>query len=584
MTASNPEKTGTPTPRHRPGPEGPSLSWDAQDRPAALERARSRDVDLVIIGGGITGAGLAREAALRGIPFLLVDQADFAFGTSSRSSKLVHGGLRYLAQGEFGLVREATTERNWLCSALPNLVRPLGFYFCARRGGKDTPFRVRAGLLLYDLLGNTGSPFKLPRSRILTPAQLQEREPGLDTAGLLLAGRYLDATVDDARLTLEVLKEARDRSGGLSQALNYVAATGLLLEDGRVRGVELTDRLGGTTFTVRAGCVVSATGAWTAQVQGLAGPHTAQLRPTKGVHLTIPHTRLGHRDAFVLRSLDDGRSFFVLPRGDLTLIGTTDTDYQGDPAEPVCTRSDRDYLLRSVNAAFPEARLTPADILSTYAGIRPLVMQEGVAASSVSRRHLIQDPGTGLVTILGGKLTTFRLMAWEVLTLCARRGYLRPLRGRERGRHFSRLPLRAGLTWAAFARATREQGLEALVPAAMARHLHQQYGQGALHILAGIQAEPASGRPLLEGHPFCPAEVQHILAFENAPTLQDVMMRRTEMVMTVAPRRQPELAAKVAAIMACTYAWGAERVRLETARYLDLVQTTLDLGQEVAGA
>ena len=233
-----------------------------------------------------------------------------------------------------------------------------------------------------------------------------------------------------------------------------------------------------------------------------------------------------------------------------------------------------------MNAAFPQARLTPADIVSTYAGIRPLVKREGVAASSVSRRHVIQDPGTGLVTILGGKLTTFRLMAWEVLSLCSRQGYLRPLRGRERRRHFSRTPFRTGLTWAAFARALREQGLEAVVPEAMERHLHQQYGRGALPILAAIRDDPRSGQPLLAGHPYCPAELQHILAFENAPTLQDVMMRRTEMVLTVPPRHQPELAGQVAAIMACAYAWGAERVRLEIAGYLDQVRTTLDLSQE----
>ena len=580
MRADHQEKTGIIQPFRRSAPEGASLSWDAQDRPAALERAQARDVDLVIVGGGITGAGLAREAALRGIPFLLVDQADFAFGTSSRSSKLVHGGLRYLAQGEFRLVREATTERNWLCSALPNLVRPLGFYFCARRGGKDTPLRVRVALWLYDLLGNTGSRYKLARSRILTPAELKAREPGLDTTGLLLAGRYLDAAVDDARLTLEVLKEARDRSGGLCQALNYVAATKVLMEHGRVRGVQLTDRLGGGTFTVATRCLVSAAGPWTEQVQELAGLNTAQLRPTKGVHLTIPNTRLGLRDAFVLRSVDDGRSFFALPRGDLTLIGTTDTDYGGDPAQPVCTRADRDYLLRSVNAAFPQARLTPADIVSTYAGIRPLVKQEGIAASSVSRRHTIQDPGTGLVTILGGKLTTFRLMAWEVLSLCARQGYLRPLRGCARQRHFSRLPFRAGLTWESFTRAMGEQGLAGLVPDSMQHHLHQQYGQGALGILAEIKAEPDSGRPLLACQPYCPAEVQHVLAFENAPTLQDVMLRRTEMALTVPPQGQPELAGKVAAIMGCYYAWEADRVRLETTRYLDQVRTTLDLGRD----
>ncbi|MDR3671502.1 MAG: FAD-dependent oxidoreductase, partial [Holophaga sp.] len=255
--------------------EGRSLSWSAQDRPRTIEQALAQDFDLVIIGGGITGAGVAREAALRGIPFLLAEKADFASGTSSRSSKLVHGGMRYLAQREFRLVRESTTERNWLRAALPNLVRPLGFYYCAGRDGKDTPGRVKLALRLYDLLSNTCSRFTFPRHRFLTPAQLAAREPAASTEGMVLAGLYYDANVDDARLTLEVLKEARDLSGGRSQALNYVAAVEILMDGGRVRGVRLEDRLTGRTFTVRAGCVVNATGAWTEAVLGMAGTRAA---------------------------------------------------------------------------------------------------------------------------------------------------------------------------------------------------------------------------------------------------------------------------------------------------------------------
>jgi len=558
------------------------LAWSALDRPRALEQARNQDFALVVIGGGITGAGLAREAALRGIPFLLADKEDFAFGTSSRSSKLVHGGMRYLAQGEFRLVREATTERNWLCAALPNLVRPQVFHYCAYLGGKDTPRRVRTALRLYDLLSNAFSRYRLPRHRILTPAQFARCEPRVRTADMMLAGRYHDANVDDARLTLEVLKEARDLSGGQSVALNYLEATGVLMEDGRVAGVRLRDRFGGGAFTVRAGCVVNAAGAWTGEVLALSGPGEALVRPTKGVHLAVPNARLGNREAFILRSLDDGRTFFVLRRGDISLIGTTDTDYQGSLDAPFCTREDCDYLLRTVNARFPEAHLGDADILATYAGIRPLVKAEGMAASSVSRRHVIRDPGSGLVTITGGKLTTFRLMAYETLARCSARGYLRRFRGPERRRHFSRRPFRTGITWEAFAQAVAMRALPA-PPEPVLRHLHQQYGKAALAILAGIQADPAAGRPLLEGHPFCPAEVRHILAFENAPTLMDMMMRRTEMQLTVDHRRQPGLAAKVAEIMGSFYGWDDTRRREELSRYLEYVRNTISFLQEPHG-
>lgn len=556
---------------------GAGLAWSALERPGALDRAATLDFDLVIIGGGITGAGIAREAALRGITFLLVDKEDFAFGTSSRSSKLVHGGMRYLAQKEWKLVRESTTERNWLLAALPNLVRPLGFHYCAYLGSKDSPGRVKAALRLYDLLSNAFSRYRIRPHRILTPAQLKEREPGVRSEGMVLAGLYYDANVDDARLVVEVLKEARDFSGGRSVALNYAEAAGILVEDGRVRGVEIRDRLSDRAFTVKATCVVNATGVWTGE---LAGP---EIRPTKGVHLAIPNARLGNREAFILRSLDDGRNFFVLRRGDISLIGTTDTDYQGSLDSPFCTKEDADYLLRTVNIRFPGADITYDDILSTYAGIRPLVKDGGATASAVSRRHVIRDPGTGLVAIAGGKLTTFRVMGWDVLSHCSRQGYLRPLKGREKGRNFSRRPLKAGVTWEAFGKVLAGLGLEGLLPEATLRHLHQQYGHGAVAILAEVKADPTSGLPLLEGHPFCEAELRHILAFENAPTLMDLMLRRTEMQLTVSHRLQEALASRVAAVAGSFYGWDEPRIQREIASYLDYIRKTIFFQQAAHG-
>ena len=556
--------------------EGKPLSWSALDRPEVLAQARRADFALVIIGGGITGAGIAREAALRHLPFLLVDKDDFASGTSSRSSKLVHGGLRYLAQREFRLVREATTERNWLRQALPNLVRPLGFHWCAYEGGRDRPLTIRLGLFLYDLFSNAFSRYRnAAPHRFFRPAELALREPALGRKGLLMAGHYYDTQVDDARLTLETLKEARDLSGGHSVVLNYARARGLLQEGGRVAGVEIQDLEGGESFTVRAACVVNATGAWTDEIRALAGLQAPVIRPTKGVHLVVPSARLGNRGAFALRSLDDGRSFFILPRGEVSLIGTTDTDYQGALETPRCERADCDYLLRTVNALFPEAYLGYEDILSSYAGIRPLVQEEGRSASSVSRQHRILDPGTGLVTIAGGKLTTFRTMAWELLERCSRQGYIRKLKGREARRNFSRRPFRVGLGWSAFEAALAELGLERLLPEATLRHLHQQYGQGALGILREVQACPGQGEPLLPGYPFCEAEIQHILAFENAPHLQDVMVRRTEMQLTISHRIQEQLAARVAAILARRYGWDAARTQGEMDRYLAQVRATV---------
>ena len=560
-----------PPPEADPAP----LSWSALDRDRALAQARAGGFELVIVGGGITGAGVAREAALRRIPFLLVGKGDFAAGTSSRSSKLIHGGFRYLAQGEFRLVREAATERNWLRHALPNLVRPLAFHLCATAGGRDTPARVRAGIRLYDLLSDTCSRFKNLPHRFLTPAQLAALEPAMDTEGLLMAGRYYDYLVDDARLVLEALKEARDASGGQSVALNYVKAVRISVLDGGGLEVELEAAPGGPRFRVRAPCVLNATGAWTDATLALAGVETRMVRPTKGVHLVVPNARLGNRGAFVLRAARDGRTFFVLRRGEVSVIGTTDTDYPGDPDRPRCDPGDCDYLLETVNRVFPAARLRRADILATSAGIRPLVRGRDGSASGVSRRHLLLDPGTGLVTIAGGKLTTFRTMAWEILDRCSRAGYLRPLRGAEARGDFSRRPFKNGLDWEAWRRLAAERGLAGLVPEAAGRHLHQQYGRQALRILAEVRRDPASGQPLLEGHPFCAAEIRHILAFENAPRLCDVMLRRTEMQMLVGHDRQPALAGRVASLMACAYGWGPAREREELDRYLQYVRDTV---------
>ena len=551
--------------------DGTALSWSGRNRMDLLTQARSRDFDLVILGGGITGAGIAREAALRGISFLLVEKGDFASGTSSRSSKLVHGGLRYLPQGDIRLVRESATERNWLRKALPHLVRPLAFHYCAFRGGKDTPIMVRAGITAYDLLSNTFDRFKSPgRHRFMGPAEFAKHEPAFRREGLQLAGVYFDTSTDDARLTLETLKEARDLSGGRSVALNYVEAERIHLAKGRVSSVTLVDHEAGTRFEVAAACIANATGVWSSDTLSRAGLEDHGLRPSKGVHVVVPRSRIGHQDAFALRRAD-GRFVFVLPRGEVSLIGTTDEDFRGSLEDPRCGEAECGYLLETVNAYFPGARLNTADILSTYAGLRPLVYEEG-SASDVSRQHLIQDPGTGLVSITGGKLTTFRPMAWELLRLCAKRGYLRRLSWREGRRNFSMRRYKVGLNWEAFQACQQSLGLAGLLPETTLRHLHQAYGQAAVAILREVKRAPGLGAPLLEGQPFCAAEIQHILAFENAPHLVDVMARRTDMAMVVSHHRQPDLAARVAPILAAYYGWDEAHTERECSAYLDHVR------------
>jgi glycerol-3-phosphate dehydrogenase len=571
--------------------------WTARDRSAHIAAAKGRTFDLVIIGGGITGAGVAREAALRGLTFCLVDKNDFAFGTSSRSSKLCHGGLRYLSQGKLGLVRESTTERNWLRHVLPHLVRPLGFMYCTYEHGKDNALAIRGALHLYDALSDAFSDHKTNRrAEFFTPAAVAEIEPEItqrdpDLGAMTMGGLYYDTNVDDGRLTLETIKESLELGGDRSVAVNYARVAGTLKDcRGRVTGVRVEDVLSGRGadgdsprqggddgFEVTGRAVVSCTGIWSDQVMALTDLAQEKIYPTKGVHVVVPNERLGNRNAFGIRSFDDGRFYFVLRRGPVSVIGTTDTDYykeSRDLDEPRCTQADCDYLLRSVNRLFPRAQLTYRDVISTYAGIRPLIREPGSKnESAVSREHAIYASPDGVVAIAGGKMTTYRRMGEDLLFYLTRHHHLPPFassRHRERG--LSKVPFRVGVTREEFARVVAARGLAGVCAAEQLDHLHQQYGRQAIAILAAIRKRPRAGAPLLDGHPYCEAEIEFILEHENAPRLIDVLGRRTEAQWLIWHHQQPRLAEQVAAVMARYYRWPAKRREQEIADYLGTVR------------
>lgn len=561
--------------------------WTAEDRHEHIARSKGRFFDLVIIGGGITGAGVAREAALRGLSFCLVDKNDFAFGTSSRSSKLAHGGLRYLSQGRLKLVREATTERNWLRHALPHLVRPLGFVFCSYEHGRDHALAIRGALRLYDALSDRFSAHQTyRRAEFLSPAAVAQLEPAVaqrdpELGALTMGGLYYDFNVDDGRLTLETLKESLALAGDRGVAVNYAKVVATLKQGrGPVTGVRVADTLGGDPFEVRGRVVVSCTGVWSDEVMALTDLAQEKIYPTKGVHVVVPNDRLGNRHAFIIRSFDDGRFYFVLRRGPVSVIGTTDTDYYQESRnldEPWCTQQDCDYLLRSVNRLFPRAELTYRDVISTYAGIRPLVKEPGKRhESAVSRDHAIYASPDGVVSIAGGKLTTYRKMGEDVLFHLVEHHHLPPFAAaRHRRRGLSRTPLRVGVGSDELTSALAARGLADVCAGEQLTHLHQQYGRQALGILGAIRDQPRSGEPLLEGYPFCEAEVRFILEHENAPRLTDVLCRRTEAQWLVWHHQQARLAERVAAIMTDRYRWPAKRREQEIAHYLDYVQQTV---------
>jgi len=374
-------------------------------RQQALRRRQNSEFDVLVIGGGIVGAGVARDAAMRGLRIALVEQADFASGTSSRSSRLLHGGLRYLAQGHIGLVREASREKVFLSRMAPHLSQPLPFVFPSWKGGGRPLWRLAAGVQLYELLSGGRN---LGLSSVYSASRLLAEIPGLRSEGLIGGVRYFDALTNDARLVIDTLRSA-DRAGAL--LLNYARFNSSDRRGGGWR-CSVRDELSADTFELQARTVVNATGAWAG---GLARSRV-RLRLTKGSHIVTYRSRLPVATAVVLSRGD--RILFVIPWGERVILGTTDTDYAGDPAEVRTDASDIEYILGVVNSAFPHARLTTADLISSWAGVRPLIANTRTATgtpSDISRRHEISVAEPGWIDVAGGKLTTYRLMAQQVV-------------------------------------------------------------------------------------------------------------------------------------------------------------------------
>ena len=535
-----------------------------QTRAAALASMVETPVDVLVIGGGITGAGIARDAALRGFRTALVDKSDFGAGTSSHSSRLIHGGIRYLEQRAFHLVFEASRERRVLLKIAPHLVRPLAFLFPVYRGGRLPAWKLRAGMWLYDLL----SVFRnVHWHRWLRAKKVRRVEPGLRDRGLIGAALYYDAQTDDARLVIATVRSAI-RAGAL--AANYVETTALLKPDGRVRGAIVRDVLTGETASIRANVVVNATGPWSDHLRQLDDPHAApSLRLTKGAHVTVPRRRLGNEHAVTLLSQIDGRVMFALPWGDLSYVGTTDTDADASPDALRVTAADVTYLLRSANAAFPDAHLTSNDVVSAWVGLRPLLREDHAHPSQVSREHRVLESPHGLISIAGGKLTTYRVMARDVVDRVAARLHEldgRPLPPRAQT---DRQPLPGG----------EAAELEVLVEAARARgasettarHLVAYYGSEAAAVLNLVDRDRPLGEPIVAGRPEIWAEVTYGVEREMAVRLQDILIRRLHLFYE-APDQAQSVVPKVAARMKQLLGWDQTREAEELRDYFQVVE------------
>ncbi len=560
------------------GQAGARLTTDTpfsqRSRVAALESMAAEPVDVLILGGGITGAGIARDVALRGFRTALVDKGDFGDGTSSRSSRLIHGGIRYLERYDFGLVLEASHERHVLLGIAPHLVRPLPFLLPVYRGARVPGWKLRAGMWLYDLLAAFRN---VHAHRWLRRKATLRLEPALRETGLRGAALYYDAQTDDARLVIATMRSAA-QAGAL--VANYAAATSLLKPDGRVRGATVRDVLSGHPYTVRALVVVNAGGPWVDQLRRLDDLRAEPLlRLTKGAHVAVPRRRVGHTHAITLTSPIDGRVMFVLPWGDLSYIGTTDTDTDVSPDDIRATAQDVIYLLRSANAFFPQARLAPQDVFATWAGLRPLLRtNRAVAPSEASREHRIVESASGLLSIAGGKLTTYRVMGRDVADRVAAR--LRALDGRPHPPRprTDRLPLPGGET----------ADLEVLVKAAAgrvaeatARHLVGRYGSEAAAVLNLVERDRALGAPIAAGRPEIWAEVTHAVEREMAVRLSDVLVRRLHLFSAARDQGVPATSA-VADRLGALLGWDASRRAAEIADYLKLVERSRAFVKEVA--
>ncbi|CAN5685195.1 glycerol-3-phosphate dehydrogenase/oxidase [soil metagenome] len=545
--------------------------FSAATRAAHWATIQDQDLDLLVVGAGITGAGIALDAAGRGLRVAVVDAGDFGIGTSSRSSRLIHGGLRYLETFDFRLVFEALGERRRLLALAPHLVRPLPFLFPVHRGSGPNRLKLGAGMWLYDTL----SLFRgIGRHHMLDTEGALEREPRLKTAGLRGGAIYFDAQVDDARLTVAVARAAHE---GGAIALPYTRVVGFPKSpQGKITGVRLRDELSGVEKEVGARLILTAAGPWTDQVRRLADPAAEpRLRRTKGVHIVLPADRVGNEGAIIFPSPVDGRIMFILPWGEFTYVGTTDTDFDGDVQEPVVDAADVEYLLTSVNGLFPEAGLKADEVVSAWAGIRPLLAPvrsgRSLTPGRTSREHEIWREPSGLLCVAGGKLTTYRTMAAEATKRAAR--LLRDEHGVESGDFYTehvRLPGSPEDDWEEFLPAFRSRAAAVGLSDDTSIHLARTYGEEADQVLSLISNDPSLAHPIDIRLPHVLAEIDHVVANEMPLTLDDLMRRRIHLFYEL-PDATAETAAMVARQMSAnpSLGWDEQEVQRQCRSYLE---------------
>jgi glycerol-3-phosphate dehydrogenase len=539
----------------------PASSLGPAQRASAWERLGAEQFDVVVIGGGVVGSGCALDAATRGLKVAMVEARDYASGTSSRSSKMFHGGLRYLEQLEFGLVREALYERELTLTTLaPHLVKPLPFLYPLRKRWWERPY-VAAGIFLYDRLGGAKS---VPPQKHLTRAGALRLCPGLRRSSLIGGIRYYDTVVDDARHTMTVARTAAHYGAVVRSSTQVIA---LLREGDRVTGVRVRDSEDGAVTDVRGHVVVNATGVWTDEIQALSKQRGRfQVRASKGVHVVVPRDRIVSDGAIILRT--ERSVMFVIPWGSHWIIGTTDTDWNLDLAHPAATKADIDYILGTVNTVLATP-LTHADIDGVYAGLRPLLAGESDDTSKLSREHAVAVPAPGLVAIAGGKYTTYRVMAADAIDTAAQ--YI-PARVAPSITEKVRL-LGADGYFALINQTEHVGALHGLHPYRV-RHLLDRYGSLIGELLAMADDRRDLLSPITAAPIYLRVEAAYAAAAEGALHLEDILARRMRISIEYS-HRGVDCAREVAEIVAPILGWTSADVDREVQTYTARVEAEI---------
>lgn len=535
------------------------IFWN-EVRENLINKVIKEKVDIVVVGGGITGAGILRDATTRGLKCLLVEKNDFAGGTSSASSKLIHGGLRYLAQGNIKLVFESTQERAKLMKLAPNIVEPVQFLFPVYKGEKPSIFALNIGLFFYDLLGSFKN-FKMHRRAL--KSEIMTQEPYLKNKGLIGGALYYDCVCDDARLTLENIISGYEAEG---VPLNYVHFKKAIFKNGKIFSVVLMDEINSKEFEVECRLLIISAGHWTDEVLSAIdeGMVSKRLRPTKGIHLVFEKEKLPVNHAIVMKSITDERILFVIPWGKNVILGTTDTDYDGNLNTIKTLKEDALYLLSTLNNYFPAISLKVEDVVSTWAGLRPLVKEESVHESSVSRDHSIWFDKRNIAAIAGGKLTTYRIMARDILDISLHKSKIKAGRC---GTSYTPLFYSSKILPKWHIEDLKKEAINKLeLREDSIYHIFKSYGFRCEEVFNLCRDYPELKEKITPHLPYILAEIPFSLKNEMTLTLIDFLKRRTQVFYRCRDNGL-SISYRVAKIMGKFLNWSDERLNKELNDY-----------------